>query len=270
MWTNSTPPHLFPHQVKDCLSDPLAQSVTSDLGALPILIDVITHPCENLPYTVRARAMDALAAVCKHRPSLTMEILDRPLLLKHLLRFVSDLRDLMRAVADIGGAMTHASAPRRRAAVGDEGGSTGSQALRQTVWEESTSTIHAGERTLALLCTLLRSTWAAHDALESFHSPLGALAVESRRALHSMHTKPDREDETVSVSCTRSRDRPTPPPHPVPLGQEWEERTLEVEAVVVMTMDCLCALAVSATASQVRRTSTSTTQGSAEPSGPRR
>lgn len=65
--------------------------------------------------------------------------------------------------------------------------------------------IHTGERALALLCTLVRSSWAAHGALEPFHWPLGALAVESRRALQCMHSKPVHEDEDVSSLCLSYR-----------------------------------------------------------------
>ena len=66
------PPHYHHIQVEDCLSDPLNQSVSSDLGVLPVLIDLVGHPCTGMPYEVRSSAMDALAAVCKHRPSLAM------------------------------------------------------------------------------------------------------------------------------------------------------------------------------------------------------
>lgn len=43
--------------------------------------------------------------------------MDRPQLLKHLLEFISGLRDLMRAVADWSGVLSYVSANRQRSPV---------------------------------------------------------------------------------------------------------------------------------------------------------
>ena len=48
------------------------QSGYSDLGVLQTLAALVLHALA--PYTVRSKAMDALAALYKHRPSLVMEV----------------------------------------------------------------------------------------------------------------------------------------------------------------------------------------------------
>ena len=48
------------------------QSGYSDLGVLQTLVAIVLHALA--PYTVRSKAMDALAALYRHRPSLVMEV----------------------------------------------------------------------------------------------------------------------------------------------------------------------------------------------------